>query len=327
MRISTLPQLTILLCVSLSAGTPAWPAPGLLYDAGLGTLPESQGFMYVNSNSGAPAPSVSAGILSQGPTPIIGFQYWIRLDVPFRLAEGTHMEIEMKTLQSDYVLLPSDGSQRSGFYAEVVDSAGRRLTLGIATTGITVNTDRTLLPANGIPFFPFNSGDAFHHYDLFTTADSIHLFIDGALRGATVLGDSIFTGSQASFYFGDGTTAAGSQVQIRSVNYTRSSSPAGVEPPAQRAANSLRIVARNAVARGGAEFSLIASAPEAVRVKVVDAAGRMVRDLGAVMPDPTGRALAWDGRDAEGRNTPAGLYFAVASGASGRAACKFALLH
>lgn len=57
--------------------------------------------------------------------------------------------------------------------------------------------------------------------------------------------------------------------------------------------------------------------PATVRVSVIDAAGRRVREL-AARRFAAGRAtLAWDGRDGSGRTAPAGLYF-VRVDAAGR---------
>ena len=53
------------------------------------------------------------------------------------------------------------------------------------------------------------------------------------------------------------------------------------------------------------------SAAASVRLRVVDAGGRIVRDL-ADGPAAAGEhTVSWDGRNAGGRSVPAGMYFYV----------------
>jgi flagellar hook assembly protein FlgD len=56
-------------------------------------------------------------------------------------------------------------------------------------------------------------------------------------------------------------------------------------------------------------------ATAAVTITIFDAAGRQVRDLAAGTHAPGAHALRWDGRDGDGRPSPAGLYFVRLRGA------------
>jgi len=77
-------------------------------------------------------------------------------------------------------------------------------------------------------------------------------------------------------------------------------------------------------AAGIVRFVLDVPAAGEATIEVVDLAGRRVQGLhrGAVAGGPL--TLAWDGRDASGRESPAGLYFARAIVAGARAEARFA---
>jgi flagellar hook assembly protein FlgD len=58
-------------------------------------------------------------------------------------------------------------------------------------------------------------------------------------------------------------------------------------------------------------------------VEVLDVAGRRVRTIHSGSASAGPLMLTWDGRDASGRETPAGLYFARATAGSERALTRF----
>jgi choice-of-anchor B domain-containing protein len=76
-------------------------------------------------------------------------------------------------------------------------------------------------------------------------------------------------------------------------------------------------------ARGAVRLMLDVPAAGQASVDVLDLAGRRVQTLhrGATAAGPL--ALAWDGRDASGREAPAGLYFARATAGAERALTRF----
>jgi choice-of-anchor B domain-containing protein len=76
-------------------------------------------------------------------------------------------------------------------------------------------------------------------------------------------------------------------------------------------------------AAGAVRFVLDLPVAAAVGVEVLDAQGRRVRVLhrGPARAGPL--VLSWDGRDAAGRETPAGLYFARATSGAERALTRF----
>jgi hypothetical protein len=189
-----------------------------------------------------------------------------------------------------------------------------------------VNTDRKLMAGNGIPFLSIPTNDAFHNYRLRTTPDSIYLFIDGVGRGAAILGDTLFGAGAPTVYFGDGTTAAGSQARIGVVRYSYPVSTTSVAEIAGGSGRPLRIAPLAPVTRDGVGLTILAGSPDPVGIRVLDLAGRTVRDLGDAIAGRGARFAHWDGNGDAGRAAPAGVYFAVASGQRQRAACRFILL-
>jgi hypothetical protein len=319
------PHCTVLLILLLAA-VPAWSGTTVTYDPGLGSLPDAQGYTFANQTSGAPFPSVAGGLLLQGPTSASDIEFWHREDISFAFNQGFSAEIKIQAVSSLYVPDVGDGSQRSGFYLECIDTTGRRMTLGIASSGLTVNTDGQLQPSNGIPFLTFDMTNAVHDIKLFTTADSIYLFIDGIRHAAIALGPPIFPSTARVVYFGDGTGAAGSQVKIALVRYSYPGSTVGVGDAFPPAARPLWIAPLGFVMRDGVDLVVRAGVDAAVGVRLYDVRGAIVRDLGQ-LPRVTGtRTLHWDGRDSSGRSAPAGVYFATARSHGESASCRLVVL-
>lgn len=66
--------------------------------------------------------------------------------------------------------------------------------------------------------------------------------------------------------------------------------------------------------RGSARILLRSGDPAIVELEIHDTLGRMVRQLRASSNELTGAGIVWDGRDAEGRPVPAGVYLIGARG-------------
>lgn len=295
------------------------------YNAALGALPQASGWLFVDDAGAEPAPVVSGGALLPHLTNNPETRWWQRADVPFQFRPGFEMVIVLAVSSSSYNGNVGDGTQRSGFYFDAVDSTGRRLTLGIATPGLTVNTDLRLDPTNGIPLVP-SGGVGFHTYRLAVVADSAILQLDGARIGATVLGPAILGSSPDNVYFGDGTGAAGSEVAIQRVRYGYDNGTAAVEPVAMAVPGGLRLEARPSRDHGGVDFALRSDRGGSARVRILDLSGRRLADLGEHVASAAGTTLHWPGTDASGRKIASGAYFALAEGSAGRASCRAIVL-
>ncbi len=67
----------------------------------------------------------------------------------------------------------------------------------------------------------------------------------------------------------------------------------------------------------GSELRFSLDREREIRLSVADAAGRVLRVLAEGVHGPGEQVLSWDGRDAEGRALPSGVYFAKLSGDAG----------
>jgi len=97
-----------------------------------------------------------------------------------------------------------------------------------------------------------------------------------------------------------------------------------VPPPARDARFAIRSLVSPAV--GGARFAV--AAPVAVTVRIVDAAGRAVRELAVGAPGGAAseRTLVWDGRNVAGDAVTPGMYVAVLAAGSHVRATRVVLL-
>lgn len=122
---------TAVLAVLLLTGVQLRAAPLQTYDSTLGALPDSQGWNLVESGT-HPAPSVSGGILRQGPTagPV---QFWdSAYATPVNFSTDTiTMYARRKVIQSE-LTFPS-GLPRTGYLITVVDSTGQFFLMMIAS--------------------------------------------------------------------------------------------------------------------------------------------------------------------------------------------------
>ncbi len=315
--------LAALAVTALLHGTSASSA-SVTYDAALGSLPEAQGWTFQNPQ-GVVLPSVSAGELHQGPTGVLEMQWWQRNDVPLSFTAGFAMVVDMRVETSGFLLQPEDGSQRVGFFLDVIDGEGRRAALGISQVGVSLNTDRDLLASNGIPLTGVATTDRLHRYVVRAQGGTFTLSMDGAVVGSTPVGSPVFAAPATwnLVIFGDETNAVGSETFVRRLAY---GDPAAAlaESPAPAMATHLELRAWPASA-GGAEFAIVNPAGGPVRVRLFDVAGALVRDLGEAPPSGGEARLRWDGRGDSGAAAPAGLYFALASTRTGRVARKVLL--
>ena len=308
----------LVLCVV----APARAGQVVVYDAGGGTLPEANGWSYFDFAPGVPAPADSAGLLLPRTTGHTDTRFWQRLGDPVTFSGDFSMDITMRVISSDYIPDVGDGTQRSGFYFEVDDSLGHRLALGISAIGLTVNTDRTLSPSNGIPLVPFATGGGLHDFEVDAISDTLVLRIDGTRVGACPIGDPFLVGNPSDVYFGDGSNAAGSTVEVVLVRYGNYGEAAGVKGTPVVSGTGFTVSAMGMVGAGGVDFAMRSIHDGSARVRIFDLGGRRLAELGAVSVHAGTGRVHWSGTDDAGRPVPAGVYFISAAGTAGHGSCK-----
>jgi hypothetical protein len=192
----------------------------VVYDPSLNTLPSAQGFTLTEDPPASPAPTVTGGILSQGPTSLTGDQFFHRNDFPFNLDDGFTLEVTVKVISSTYdPNAGGSGSQRSGWYMEGIDQLGRRFIIGFDSSGVTVNTDANLQVANSLLVRPFNTTDGFHNYRLVVAGGTGTLFIDNISRGSLPIGPVVDPATANRVFFGDGTAGGDSETRLSFLRY------------------------------------------------------------------------------------------------------------
>jgi hypothetical protein len=214
------------LSVAFAAAVFSTQASGdvITYNASLGTLPEAQGFTFIQGGNTSPPPTVSGGLLYQGPTVGSSVQFWQRNDLPLDLTSQFSMEVTLHVDSSGYATnLDHTGNQRSGYYLEAVDAQGRALLLGISSGGIYVNNNDNDPDNGGTGFISFNTTNGFHNYLVTDVAGVVNLIVDGQLLGTTTIaGPSSSTPN--TFYFADATYYEGSQTETAFVAYSNTAS-------------------------------------------------------------------------------------------------------
>lgn len=127
------------------------------------------------------------------------------------------LEAELRVISSNYINFGS--AQRSGYLLSAADAAGRHFDVGLASNGITINTDANSSPSNGVPFTNFNTTDTFHRYRLVIESAIGTLFIDGNPFASTPLGGPVSPNTN-SVGFGDGAGVGISETELRQFSFS-----------------------------------------------------------------------------------------------------------
>jgi hypothetical protein len=210
--------LLVLACAVGLSAAPGQAETWITYDANLGTLPELQGFTRADEG-GSADPTVTDGMLNQGPTAYFSRQYWYSdSPVPIDFSNGFTLQATLKVLQSSYEPDTCIEGQRAGYNLSVTDKDSRLIDVGIGCHGLFIaNDDRQ--DVSTAPFTAFDATDAFHNYRLVVTADGGALYIDDAPVLFTPLGDPSAEPANRVF-FGDETSRGWSLTQLRLLRYT-----------------------------------------------------------------------------------------------------------
>lgn len=203
----------LLIVSNFAGGAAAAPVWLQRYDASLGSLPTAQGWTL--QQSGSPAPSVTGGILHEGPTTADGWQFW-RTGIANEVGSGSFViEARLKVISSDYVMA---GSQPvAGWGMLGADADKRSLRVEIASDGLWF-IDTLDVSAKSISI-PMDTTESFHTYRI-SVIDSVgELMVDGASVGTMSLGSSHSTLQPSSAMFGDPNNFVGSEVDVAYVAF------------------------------------------------------------------------------------------------------------
>ncbi len=200
---------TIAAALFLACAVTSAEAATLTYDAALGSLPEAQGWTFIQDGALVPVPTVISGVLNQGPTDFSGHQYWTQSSVGFDFTAGP------VTLDARLLIVTSSFHPfgRGGYNFVLADNAGRIASLYITGASVFLGNDALSSISSVIGF---DTTDAFHDYRLAVDASGSTLSIDGNVIVSLGLG-GVGEGSGPEIYFGDATILGNSQSQLTQV--------------------------------------------------------------------------------------------------------------
>ncbi|KKM20360.1 hypothetical protein LCGC14_1646260 [marine sediment metagenome] len=187
------------------------------YEAGRGTLPEEQGWDYIDLTNMPNQPSVIDAKLLQGPTEYDGAQIWEIFPGSigdFR-TDNTVWEVQIKVLKSsDDIAVPS--RWHTGWEINIVDSNKRGFALGLSESGVRLSDDLAtpMHQLNKSIEIPFDTTDDFHVYRLQISGGTGYVIIDGSGAGNLVFGSAASEQTVDHVWFGDDSNLASGQTEL-----------------------------------------------------------------------------------------------------------------
>jgi hypothetical protein len=225
---------TLALALTLSAGTTGALAqvPCAVYDAGLGSLPEDQGWVVTNVQGTATVVPPGELVLSTLPFTATACETssdpsllsW-RLPAPaFDFDQGAVFEAEVRIEASQDAQNPCTGWPRPGFLMALRDSSLRNAYLGLLEDRLVLfNDPYTTVGGPGYFEVPFDTTDGYHRYRIDVDALGVDVRVDGVLRLSAPHGGT--AGTAAAVVVGDGTTWANSQARVRGFRFRAGPGP------------------------------------------------------------------------------------------------------
>jgi hypothetical protein len=185
---------------------------GVIYNAGLGTLPQAQGWIY-SGDFGNPSPFVSAGALHEVKNVPGTAQYWTAADT-LDITRHVYIQGVLEVNSSNEVPNVGTGT-REGYYFFFTDANGFGYSVGLADAGFNINT----VEVPNHPLTPFRANDGFFHTYTLDVNNSLASFsVDGVLKASGIT--PYFIGSQDgvnNVKFGAAAGASISDTNLRSV--------------------------------------------------------------------------------------------------------------
>lgn len=187
------------------------------YEAGKDTLPEEQGWDYIDLANMPNQPSVIDAKLLQGPTENDGVQLWnIFPDNmgDFR-TDSSIWEIQIKILKSsDTIISPS--VWHTGWEIDIIDSNKRGFALGLFESGVRLSDDLStpMHQLNKSIEIPFDTTDDFHVYRLEISGGTGYVIIDGSGAGNLEFGSTAPEQIANQVWFGDDSNFASGQTEL-----------------------------------------------------------------------------------------------------------------
>jgi hypothetical protein len=186
------------------------------YDPARGTVPTAQCWD-LNSSSGQPAPTLSSGELTIGPSTYGGTLYYDR-DASIDFARGAVMEADIFIVNSQYATNPCGAGQRAGTIIGMNDIANRRLNVGIGNGWVFLSTiDNAVVGSPLAPRAQVQCQGVWKRFRLEVASGTATLLIDGVPTLSVAVGNTGSTSRRV--YFGDGSVCAAGHAKFGLVRF------------------------------------------------------------------------------------------------------------
>lgn len=180
-------------------------AATISYQPSLGTLPEAQGWIKREGGAPQPAPTVSGGVLHQGPTDFSGHQYWEYGGATFNFSTATvTVDFRLRVTAASFSAYP-----RGGYTVFLSDSTGRLASLYLSDGSVFLGNDQFTSVSSIVAF---DTTDAFHDYRFSIGPSGSSLHIDNTPIVSLALGGVTVSANYVAF--GDGTLIGNSESEL-----------------------------------------------------------------------------------------------------------------
>ena len=186
------------------------------YDPARGTVPTAQCWD-LNSSSGQPAPTVSNGELTVGPSTYGGTLFFDR-DASVDFSRGAVMEADIFIVNSQYAANPCGAGQRAGTVIAINDIARRRINVGIGNGWVYMTTiDNAVVGSPNAPRAQVACQGVWRHFRLEIASGTATLLVDGTPTLSVPVGP---TGSASRrVLFGDSTVCGAGHAKFGLVRF------------------------------------------------------------------------------------------------------------
>jgi hypothetical protein len=160
------------------------------YYAKLGTLPTAQGWPFVEGNGSSPEPTVTDGILHQGPTSTADVQAWVKTGsfCHFRGNRPFVMECKLKIISSNLVYF-SGGGWHTGWHCAASDQDRSYFALNIADMGVRMTNTSDFWPeSNCTPIIYLDTTSDFNVYRVVLFNGTGQLYINDTFIASLPIG-------------------------------------------------------------------------------------------------------------------------------------------
>lgn len=176
------------------------------YAAGLGNLPQDQGWTY-HENGTPPEPTNVGGFLNTSATTDSQLSYWEVTAPVIDFVGGCEIAARAKMINSTNY--SSGGFDRAGWNIMITDDEGRFILAGISNDSVHLRNGEGTVTVSKT----FDTHSDWHEYRLAVENLTASLYIDGLIALTSPVSSTHYTAPNSAF-FGDSSVLARSEAQV-----------------------------------------------------------------------------------------------------------------